>query len=160
MPGMMPMIISDLVKWIIGNRAKVLRYTYFLQVCVGLFLMLFGYYTGKAHFLLIREGVRTTGTIVDYKEEHFRDESINSAFMPIVEFKARDRVIRFKDWVGTSSAGELNHTVTILYDKGDPSTAMIDRRLWNWFPWAPIFALGLFLTLVGIKNLFLTSPVN
>ena len=154
MPEMMPLIVSDLVKWIIGNRAKVLRYTYFLQVLVGVFLMLFGYYTGRVHFDLIREGVRTAGRIVDYKEEHFGRGHTTSAFMPIVEFKTRDRVIRFKDWAGSNSAGELNHTVTILYDKVDPSTAMIDRPLWNWFPWAPIFALGLFLTLVGIKNLF------
>ncbi len=148
------MKVSDLVQWMTGNRAKVLRYTYFLQVFVGVFLMLFAYYTGRVHFDLIRKGVRTTGRIIDYKEEYFGRSNSTSAFMPIVEFKARDRVIRFKDWIGSNSTGELNNTVTILYDPGDPSAAMIDRPLWNWLPWAPIFALGVFLTLVGSKNLF------
>jgi len=152
------MTISDLVKWIVSNRAKVLRYTYFLQLLVGVFLILLGYHTGRLHFRLIREGVRTAGKIVDYQQTHFRDGQAYSgdftlAFMPIVEFKARDRVVRFADWLGSSSAGELNKTVTVLYQPGDPSAAMIDRPVWNWLPWAPMFALGLFLTLVGMKNL-------
>jgi hypothetical protein len=27
---------------------------------------------------------------------------------------------------------------------------MIDRRVWNWLPWAPILAVGLLLTIGGI----------
>jgi hypothetical protein len=41
--------------------------------------------------------------------------------------------------------------VIVLYDPANPSLAMIDRPVWNWLPWAPIFALGLFLVLVAIK---------
>jgi len=152
------MTVQNIVKWMLDNRAKVLRYTYFLQVFVGMFLMLFGYYTGRVHFDLIRGGARTAGKIVDYKEERFArtgtDQSpFNTAFMPIVEFPAGDRVIRFQDWMGSSVAAELNNTVTVLYDPADPSAAMIDRRVWNWLPWAPVFAVGFFLTVIGIKNL-------
>jgi hypothetical protein len=31
---------------------------------------------------------------------------------------------------------------------------MIDRPVWNWIPWAPTFAVGLFLALVGLKGFF------
>jgi hypothetical protein len=152
------MTVQNIVKWMLDNRAKVLRYTYFLQVFVGMFLMLFGYYTGRVRFDLIRGGARAAGKIVDYKEERFArtgtDQSpFNTAFMPIVEFPAGDRVIRFQDWMGSSVAAELNNTVTVLYDPADPSAAMIDRRVWNWLPWAPVFAVGFFLTVIGIKNL-------
>ena len=155
---MTPMTVQNIVKWMLDNRAKVLRYTYFLQVFVGMFLMLFGYYAGRGHFDLIRGGARAAGKIVDYKEERFArtgtgQSPFNTAFMPIVEFPAGDRVIRFQDWVGSSVAAELNNTVTVLYDPADPSAAMIDRRVWNWLPWAPVFAVGFFLTLIGIKNL-------
>lgn len=149
------MKVQDLVQWMLDNRAKILRYTYRVQVFVGLFLMLFGYYTGRVHFDLIRQGVRTAGKIVDYREKRFGptyESPSTTAFMPIVEFTANDRVIQFQDWMGSSLAGELNDTVTVLYDPADPSAAMIDRPVWNWLPWAPVFALGFFLTLVGIKN--------
>ncbi len=151
------MTISDLVQWLISHRAKVARATYVLQVLVGVFLALLGYGTGRMHFDLIREGARAAGRIVDYKQQNFYSgpgyhSGVTNAFMPVVEFRARDRVIRFKDWLGSSSATGLNDTVRVLYAPGDPSVAMIDRPVWNWLPWAPLFALGCFLTLVGIKN--------
>jgi hypothetical protein len=74
------------------------------------------------------------------------------AFMPIVEFQAGDRIVRFEDWKGSSLAGSLRDRVTVLYDPARPSVAMIDRPAWNWLPWAPIAAVGLFLTLVAIKG--------
>ena len=59
-------------------------------------------------------------------------------------------MIQFKDWMGTNAA-VLNVRVTVLYDPANPSSAMIDRPVWNWIPWAPAFAVGLFLMLVAIK---------
>jgi hypothetical protein len=72
--------------------------------------------------------------------------------MPIVEFHTHDRFIQFEDWLGSNSAGALSNPVIVLYDPANPSLAMIDRPVWNWLPWAPIFALGLFLVLVAIKG--------
>ena len=74
--------------------------------------------------------------------------------MPIVEFHTSDRFVQFEDWLGSNSTGALYNPVIILYDPANPSLAMIDRPVWNWLPWAPIFALGLFLVLVAIKGAF------
>ncbi len=85
-----------------SNRAKVLRYTHVAQAVAGLFFLIFGYYIGKEHFHLIREGVRTHGTIVDYKEEYMAERGggvpWEGAFMPIVQFQAGRQVVQFKDW--------------------------------------------------------------
>jgi uncharacterized protein DUF3592 len=148
--------INQLSAWATNNKEKILRYTRVAQAVTGLFLMALGYYIGREHFHLIRAGVRTPGTIVGYKEEYFRGDysrassSGTTAFMPIVKFQAGDRVVQFKDWVGTNAA-VLNVRVTVLYDPANPSLAMIDRPVMNWIPWAPTFVVGLFLILVAIK---------
>lgn len=138
------------------NRAKLLRYAFLLQLPVGLIFMALFYPMGKVHFDLIRKGLRAPGKIVDYKEEYFKSTSGSSStsFMPIVEFRAGDRVIRFEDWMGSNSTGGMSGPVTVLYSPADPSVAMIDRPVWNWIPWAPTFVLGLFLVLVAIKGAF------
>ena len=148
--------INRLAEWTTNNKAKILHYTRVAQAVTGLFLILLGYYIGREHFHLIREGVRAPGTIVGYKQEYFPgnysrpSSSGTTAFMPLVKFQAGDRMIQFKDWMGTNAA-VLNVRVTVLYDPANPSSAMIDRPVWNWIPWAPTFAVGLFLVLVAIK---------
>jgi hypothetical protein len=64
---------------------------------------------------------------------------------------AGDRSVRFEDWKGSGVSGARNQAVTVLYDPLNPSVAMIDRPVWNWIPWAPVFGLGLFLALVAMK---------
>ncbi len=148
--------INRLVEWAINNKAKILRYTRVAQAVTGLFLMLLGYYIGIEHFHLVTRGVRAPGTIVGYKQEYFPgnysrpSSSGTTALMPLVKFQAGDRVIQFKDWMGTNAA-VLNVRVTVLYDPVNPSSAIIDRPVWNWIPWAPTFAVGLFLVLVAIR---------
>jgi hypothetical protein len=49
--------------------------------------------------------------------------------------------------------------VTVLYDPANPTLAMIDRPVYNWIPWGPTFAVGLFLVIVAIKGaLRFSSP--
>lgn len=151
--------INKLATWTGSNKAKVLRYTHVVQAVVGLFLLLFGYYIGKQHFRLIRGGVRTQGTIVGYQQESMPDGGgtrWDTASMPIVKFQAGNRVVQFKDWMG-SKAPVMNVRVVVLYDLANPSVAMIDRPVWNWIPWAPTMGMGLFLVFVSIKGL-LGSP--
>jgi hypothetical protein len=146
---------DELIAWIKNNPQKVRRYGALLQSLMGLFLILFGYFAGRAHFHLIRQGVRTQGRIIGHAPEYFRSRSGNSndtAYMPIVEFSARNHVIRFRDWMGSSSTGNLHTFVIVLYDPADPVVAMIDRPVWNWIPWAPCFAVGVFLVMVAIKG--------
>jgi hypothetical protein len=149
---------DELTTWVDRNKAKILRYAYIPQALVGLLLVLLGYQIGKVHFHLIREGVRTQGKIIRFEQQYFTGRSANGsstssiAFMPIVEFHAGDHAIQFKDWKGSGSAGGVNDAVTVLYDSADPAVAMIDRPVWNWIPWAPIFVVGFFLVLVAIKG--------
>jgi len=111
---------------------------------------------GHAHFRLIREGVRTPGRIVSYKQEAFRRASGSSstAYMPVVEFHISDRFVQFKDWLGSSVAGSINVSVIVLYDPANPAVAMIDRPLGNWLPWGPVFAVGVLLLLASVRSAF------
>jgi Protein of unknown function (DUF3592) len=146
--------INRLSAWLGANRASVLRYTRFAQLVLGVFLLFFGYYIGNEHFHLIRQGIRTQGTIVGYKQETMPNGvgvRWDVAFFPIVTFHAGDQIVQFKDWMG-SKAEVRNVPVTVLYDPADPSVAMIDRPVMNWIPGAPTFGVGLFLVLVAIKG--------
>src|ERR1700739_1812331 len=67
--------IQGFVAWAGNNRAKILRYTRIAEAVVGLFLLCLGYFMGKDHFRLIRDGVRAQGTIVGYKQQYFRGSS-------------------------------------------------------------------------------------
>ena len=111
---------------------------------------------GHTHFQLIREGMRAPGRIIGYKQARFRSSSgfYSTGYMPVVEFHTNERFVQFQDWLGTSIAGSTNASVIVLYDPANPTIAMIDRPTWNWLPWAPIFAVGLFLVLVAIKGAF------
>ena len=128
------------------------------QLLAGLLLLALSHYLGHTHLHLIREGLRAPGRIIGYKQQNFRSSSSESfsttGYMPIVEFQANDRSIHFQDWLGTSIAGSKNVPVIVLYDPANPSLAIIDRPVWNWLPWAPIFALGLFLVLTAINGFF------
>ncbi len=151
--------VERLVALLISNREKILRYAWIPQVLLGLFLVGLAYFMGHAHFHLIREGVRAPGTIVHYAQQDFRSSSGNTTststgYMPIVQFRANDRSVEFKDWLGARVPGMTGMPVVVLYDPANPSLAMIDRTTWNWLPWAPIFAVGLFLLLVGINGFF------
>lgn len=149
--------VEELVNRLTEDRAEIFRYAYIPQALAGLFLLGLSYYMGAAHFHLIREGMRTRGRIIGYKQEYFSRSSggmTTSAYMPIVEYQTNDRAVQFVDWKGTQIAGSANVPVFVLYDPANPSLAMIDRPVWNWMPWAPIFAVGLFLVLVAIKGAF------
>jgi hypothetical protein len=147
---------EELVNRLLSNREKILRYMWIPQALTGLFFIGLSHFLGFAHFHLIREGLRAPGRIVAYQEEIFRRSSGSSStsFRPVVEFGANDRVIQFRDWLGSNSTGALYSPVVVLYDPANPSDAMIDRPVWNWIPWAPTFAVGLFLVLASIKGYF------
>ena len=150
------MPVQEFVDRVLKNQAQILRYVYVLQAFAGAVLLIVAYIMGRGHFHLIQQGVRAPGTIVGHQQQYFTDRARGArstlAFMPIVEFRADEQVVRFQDWKGSSSAGDLRDRVTVLYDRAHPSDAMIDRAVWNWLPWAPIGAVGVFLTLVAIKG--------
>jgi hypothetical protein len=153
--------IKGFAGWAQSHKPELLRYTRIAEVVVGLFLLCLGYYIGRDHFHLIHDGVRTPGMVVGYKEQYFpgsygRSSTGFTAFMPIVKFQVGNQDVEFKDWMGTNNA-VTNVRVTVLYDPGKPSLAMIDRPVWNWVPWAPTLAMGLFLLFVGMRGWLLAK---
>ena len=155
---------DELTAWVNRFGRTFLRYVRLLQLLAWLFLMVFGYYIGRVHFDLIVEGSRTQGRIVDYKEERIGNRigtgTNRMVFMPVVEFRAGDHAVRFKDWKGSSVAAGLRTSVPVIYRSAEPSVAMIDRPVWNWIPWAPAFLLGFFLSLVAIKGRLTKRPYS
>ncbi len=149
---------DELIAGLLARRASIFSYLWIPQLLVGVFLLLMADYMGRDHLHLIREGVATAGRVVDYEQEAFASSSgasrsTTNAFMPIVEFRLSGRVIRFKDWLGSSSTGSLPNSVTVLYDPANPSLAMIDRKVMNWVPWAPTGGIGLLLLCSAIRGL-------
>ncbi|HKV61178.1 MAG TPA: DUF3592 domain-containing protein [Candidatus Acidoferrum sp.] len=151
--------VPQLVARMTANREKIMRYAWIPQLFGGLVFLGLGYFMGRAHFHLIRQGVRAPGAIVGYKQESFRNSSggtssTSTSYMPIVEFHTRDRFVQFQDWLGAHVAGNKDVPVTVLYDPAIPTIAMIDRPVWNWIPWAPTLAVGFLLTLSAINRFF------
>lgn len=110
---------EELVASLLSNKDKIFRYAFIAQAITALIFLTLGYYMGKDHFHLIREGVRTQGRVVGYQQKNFRTTTGNRshtdvAFMPLVEFQASGHVVRFQDWKGSSSTGVLNGPVTVL----------------------------------------------
>ena len=50
--------IKGLDGWAQNNKEKILRYTRIAEVVTGVFLLCFGYFIGKDHYHLIRDGAR------------------------------------------------------------------------------------------------------
>jgi hypothetical protein len=153
--------IKGFAGWAQNNKETWRRYTRIAEVAVGLFLLCLGYYIGKDHYHLIRDGMRAQGTIIGYKQEYFpgsngRSSSGFNAYMPIVKFQSGEQDVEFKDWMGTSSTVTNIH-VMVLYDPEKPNLAMIDRPVWNWIPWAPTLGMGLFLFFVGMRGWMLAK---
>ncbi len=155
---------EELVAQVTRAAPNFLRYIFIFQAFAGLLLIGLAYFMGASHFHLLRAGIRAPGKIVGYKQQHFTSSSgstssTTTGYMPIVEFQAGDRVIQFQDWLGTKIARTANVSVIVLYDPVNPSVAMIDRPAWNWIPWAPTFAVGLFLVLVAVRSAFRSLSV-
>jgi len=145
------MRIKKLTQWAGDNSGTVESYRSLAAIIVGLLCMFIAYQIGNAHFHLILEGVKAQGRIVDHKQYSSSTKGPTSiSYIPIVEFQIENRIVRFTDWKGSQSTSL--DPVPIIYNSDDPSEAMIDRPIWNWMPWAPIFFAGLFLVLVSIKN--------
>ena len=152
------------VRWVLRNGPRYRPVLPVLQVLVGLLFAVLGYRIGRVHFHLIVEGRRAEGRIIRYQEEHHDSRNpggtsvSSSAFHPVVEFTAGNRIIHFENRAGSANAGGLNDPVPVLYDSERPVDAMIDRQILNWMPWAPMFVLGAFLLLTGARGSLTRRP--
>ena len=145
---------ASLTQWALSNGDKVRRGLAVVQVIAGLVLCLLGYVGGREHLHLILEGVRGDGRIVSYRQESLPnsgDARWNYLSLPEVEFTARGQTYRFEDSVGSGSE-VLNQRVLVLYDPNHPATAMVERPIMNWVPWAPMIAVGLLLLISAARR--------
>lgn len=150
------------VEWVLANRVKILRYAFVPQLLAAVALFGVAYFTGKTDAYLLFKGARTRGQIVGFQPRQihtYRTPTSTGIFgrteyFPIVEFEARGAVVRFEEHKLVPSGEGVGWPVAVLYDPANVSLAMIDRRFWNWIPWAPAFAVGAFLALVSLKGLF------
>lgn len=145
--------LLGLINGVLSNATATRRSQSNVQVVVGIFLLIFGYWIGRDHCRLILFGVRTQGKLIGYQEERFASGTgstfQNTASMPIVAFQAEGHIFRFKDWMGSNFRVPMGGLVPVLYDPLRPTNAMIDRPVWNWIPWAPMMGVGCFLVIVG-----------
>jgi hypothetical protein len=154
-----PSNISKSAEWMKTHQSSVRRILALVQLLLGICLIAFGYRTTRDHFYLVREGTRTQGTIVGHvavRIRHWTGNTYDTAYMPIVQFKAGDQVIHFQDWLGSNSTANLNSRVNVLYSPENPSEAIIDRPIMNWLPWAPCLLVGVFLVLVSVRSSMLS----
>jgi hypothetical protein len=149
------------VEWMLANRAKILQYAFVPQLLVAVALLSLAYFTGKTDVHLLFNGARAPGKIVGFQPRQLhthRNPSSNGVYgrtlyLPIVEFEARGDKVRFEERKLAAQGEAVGWPVTVLYDPGHASVAMIDRPFWNWIPWAPALAMGAFLALVSLKGL-------
>jgi hypothetical protein len=143
-----------------GNH--VLRGRYLWEAVLAVIFLALGYAFGGArygHFAL--EGASTTGTVVAYETTHRKSRSrdrsrmTRTVYMPVVDFRANGRTIRFRNWSGDEIAPTSGATVRVLYDPDDPSLAMIDQPR-NLLPWSPFAAVGAFMAVVAVRSWFVS----
>jgi hypothetical protein len=140
-----------IAEWIRVHGPKVQRGLPWVQIAVGLLLAALAWHMGHEQFALLRGGSHTSGRIVRFEQVTSSNAASRPYFAlhPVVEFEAGGRRVQFRDRIGSQSSGGLNETVAVLFDAQQPSIAMIERPVWNWLPWAPIFLVGLLLLVAG-----------
>jgi len=157
----MPFLESQ-VEWMLANRARIFRLAFLLQFLVALALLGVAYFTGKTEAHLLLNGARAQGKIVAFQKRQLHTHRNPSStgmygrnvYLPVVEFEARGEPVRFVETKLVTQEEGVGWPVAVLYDSADPTRAMIDRPFWNWIPWGPALAMGLFLLLVALKGLF------
>jgi hypothetical protein len=140
-----------------SNPAQLRRSQSTVQIVVGIFLLVFGYWIGRDHCRLILFGIKTQGKLVGYRQATIPMGQGGSNFydtesMPIIEYQASGEKVRFRDWMGSNFRVPMGGFVQILYDPQRPTNAMIDRPVMNWIPWGPMMAVGLLLMFSGIRG--------
>jgi hypothetical protein len=130
----------------------------YLQIGLGLLLLVLAYQTGLERLTLLWHGQTTVGQIVRYIEVEPERSSEPTWFKAIVIFEHDDRQIEFADWNSREYSAGVPEQVEVLYDPQQPTQAMIRRgNILDWMPWAPFALLGVFLLIVGLLGLLRQS---
>ncbi|WP_157314034.1 DUF3592 domain-containing protein [Chitinibacter sp. GC72] len=125
----------------------------YLQLGLGVLLLLLAYHTGFERATLLLGGQSISGQIVRYEAVAPVRSSNAPWFKAVVQFRLDTQLIEFTDWNSREYAGGVPSDVAVLYDPYQPQQAMIRRgNLLDWMPWAPAGLLGALLLLVGLRG--------
>jgi hypothetical protein len=122
-----------------------------ILVLVGIILLAIGFYEGHNVLHLTQSGQRAQGTVVRMELETGSDNE--STYHAVVRFSPDEDIqIEFQDRAGTNPPSHRpGDAVTVLYSPDSPqSSAMIDRRSWNWLPTAALLVFGTVLAAAGV----------
>jgi hypothetical protein len=151
---------QEQIDWLMANRARIIRWMFIPQLLIALLFLGFAYRTGRTHVRVLLRGVHAQGTIISVRPVRITTSSTSRSgvssssviYLPLVEFMVQGRLIRFEEWKGTQSNSGVGSSVSVLYDPVEVSSAMLDRRMWNWLPWGPCFIIGAILFVAGLTG--------
>ncbi len=112
-----------------------------LAVCffmlIGLAMLIGAYFLHAAKRDFVRDAIRTTGTVVDFDilQTGMFQRDQRADRVPVVRFETRDgETVRFSvDSYAAWADYRIGDTVTVLYEKGNPSKADIQQFYELWF---------------------------
>jgi hypothetical protein len=126
----------------------------YVQIGLGLLLLVFAQQTGLERLALLWDGQRAAGQIVRYIEVEPLSTSEPVWFKAVVIYEQNGQQIEFADWNSREYAAGVPEQVLVLFNAQQPSQAMILRgNLLDWMPWAPFALLGVFLLIIGLFGL-------
>lgn len=150
--------IEDHIRRLSEKPEKVISHLRIIFRIGGIILIILALRIGREKIDLVVNGTRSRGTVVDYKQaewslhSQFNPAKSRIVYMPIVEFSVDGKVIHFQDNVGSRIAGGLMKDVPIIFDHDHPETAIIDRPVLNWIPWAPMLLMGFLFLWRGFRS--------
>src|ERR1700687_2378965 len=117
-------VSQDQVDWLRANGARLFRYAFIPQLLVALVFLGFCYRTGQDFVHLLREGSRTKEKIVGFQpvliQTHRSPSSTGSlgrtVYLPVVEFRAADRLVRFREQKLVPNGEGVGWSAPVLYD--------------------------------------------
>lgn len=134
------------------------RMAVWLQLLLGLLLLAIGGHYGADRARLFMFGQSAAGQITAYTTIRLGGIGGEEAFKPKVSFVYAGQQVVFDDWLSREYQRGVPEPVSVLFDPAQPRTAMIVREGWiNYWPWAPVFGLGLLLFVAGLLGLLARS---
>lgn len=132
-----------------------------VQLMIGLPMLITGYNLGRIPLRLILKGDRTIGQVVEMKKVQFSRgrSSSTTEYLPIIEVEVNGIKHRFQSTI-IAKSNSTGYPVQVIIDKENPSLAMQDHPLINWFPWSFFVAVGLILTVAGLNSFRKRNPTG
>lgn len=130
---------------------------------VGLSCFVGGLMWGMKRYKLMKEGVRTTGSVVDLEESRSTSKengrTVESlSYYPVVEFSVSGKTYRFRGSTGSSAPSyQVGAQVAVVYAPADPHDAQVADFEQFWLGPVLISIFGFIFLAAGIGSFFLIA---